>query len=188
MSTLPETCGMDIFNKAFDEADPIWSMRIPDRQPRILPMHAQFVAKEPCKFDELGNPTGCMFRFLTSRKNWSAPYAALDIFIPIDLKHCFLEGLGGLNLFDRPIEDIWFDIKIESLKKPSGKNSIDRFELIDIEQSPRGYNYYILEGNDGREACLTSNCQINIFKSNKKHYQITFTPYDEWDNKWNPKP
>ncbi len=183
MGTVPKTYGIDIINRAFDETETIWSMKL-----NPLRMRAQFVAKEPCKFDALGNPTGCMFRFLTSRKDWSAPYAALDIFIPIDTKHCFLDGLGGLNLFDRPNADIWFDIDVELVKKPSGKNSIERFKLVETERSPHNCSYYIFEGNEGREACLTSNCRISIFETDKRHYQITFTPYDEWDNKWNLKP
>lgn len=156
--------------------------------PKTLGMHAQFVAKEPCIFDEEGNPTYCMFRFMTDRACFSDPYTALDIFIPIDTKHCFLEGVGGLNLFDRPSRDIWFDILVEKAKKPSGKNPIDHFTLEEVNHYSLKNSEYIFSGNNGREVHITSNHSIGIFEHGTKHYQITFNLYDEWNGKWSLKP
>lgn len=155
---------------------------------KALGMHAQFVAKEPCIFNEEGDPTYCMFRFMTDRTCFDDPYTALDIFIPIDIKHCFLEGIGGLNLFDRPSRDIWLDITVEKAKIPSGRNSINHFNLEEVNRYSPKSNEYIFSGNGDREIRITSNHSLDIFEHGTKHYQVTFNPYDEWNGKWSLKP
>ncbi len=173
------------------DSDHIWKL---DPTVRKLKAHAQFVAKEPWLFNVEGNPTYCLFRFMTPRIPWNAPYVAIDIFVPIDIKHCFIDGLDGLQLFDRPNKDVWYDIMVESVKKPGGSKSLNDFKLVSVEYGgihcpaqDRFHYDYIFKGNFGRELAVCSNARIAMLETSNPYFQIKFKRYDEWEGKWDPK-
>lgn len=149
----------------------------------------QFVAKEPWDFNENGDPTTCLFRFMSSRAvGMNAPYVALDIFLPIDPKHCFLDGLGGLNLFDRPNSD-WFDIFVRPMDLSDGEDpdaEYDSYRYISDQHTAfnqHDYTFQSVRGENSRWGYLTSNRKLHMFDDlDELLFRIQIEPHDEWSD------
>lgn len=158
----------------------------PDQPYDSLTFTAQFVAKEPWIFDEEGNPTRCLFRFMTSRAlGFRKPYVALDIFLLIDRHDCFLTGLGGICLFDRP-GDHWFDIFITPCNDDGSEMTDERLEVyryISSTHSGRNYHEYrfetFYETKIPREGYLVSNRKLHLFDHMEDTlFTIQLKPHD----------